>query len=229
MVAAPLDRLHVPRRGAAFYGAAAVAAALVVGGFFVSELFEVLSVILLAAIAVVCWRIFELRRMPGASWLSGTARIWLLIALGFAYLALDDALSLHENIDRLIHWLFSIEETRFTDRIDDLIVFAYGIAGLVLLYLHRSEFRPLTGYMPYFVLGFALLLVMVLLDLATNRADFLLWAGVGRSLVPTVRYWLEAGEEIAKLLAEAAFLLGFLRIHRQVEGWRPAAPATPAD
>ncbi|MCB1498490.1 MAG: hypothetical protein KDK07_01670 [Bauldia sp.] len=196
---------------------AAIISALVTVSFSVAGLSEILSAIILVTISFICCQIHQLRREPGRSALAGASRIWLLMALGFAYLALDEALSFHEGIDQLIHTLFAIKETRLTDRIDDLIVLLYGIVGAIVLFLHRVEFRSFTGFLHLFVLGFLLLLLMVVLDLATNRKDILIGIGVPRSWVPSARHWLEVGEEVAKLLAETVFLLGFVRIRQQSE------------
>ena len=57
------------------------------------------------------WRIYDVRGK----------RIWLLVSIGFAYLALDEALSIHESIDIAGHWLLGATETGVTDRVDDLI------------------------------------------------------------------------------------------------------------
>ena len=197
-----------------------VSVGVLIGGLFWPAAFEVLSVIVLAMIGVVCWQIFETRRSPGASLLSGSARIWMIMAIGFGFLALDEALSLHENIDRFIHWAFEIKKTRFTDRIDDVIVLIYGILGVAILYFHRSEFRQLSGFRRFLVVGFLLFALMVLLDIGTNRGDVLLSLGVTRSWLPAVRNGLEAGEELVKLVAELVFLAGFFQIRRQFQQLR---------
>jgi len=48
--------------------------------------------------------------------------IWFIIAVGFFYLALDEGLEFHEQMDREIHNILGIEESGLTDRIDDMIV-----------------------------------------------------------------------------------------------------------
>jgi hypothetical protein len=199
-----------------------IATVVVVAGFRWTEVFEVVSFFILGAIAVVAMRIYAVRRAPDASWLAGTGRIWLLIALGFAFLALDEALSVHERMDLLVHRVFSLPETRITDRIDDLIILVYAIVGILLLYVHRAEFRNLTGHRRFFVAGFLLLSVMVVIDLLSNRRDFLHWIGVSGPMLGPVHHVMEVSEEVVKLLAEVAFLLGFVHIHRQVVTSRKA-------
>jgi hypothetical protein len=117
------------------------------------EVSEATSVVILALIAMVCWRVFQLRRDPGAPPFRGKARIWLLISCGFAYLALDEAFSFHERIDGCVHRFFSIDETSITDHGDDLIVLLYGIAGAIVLIYHRSELKSLTAFRGLLALG----------------------------------------------------------------------------
>lgn len=217
---APAEALRSPLQ---LFAGIVIAAAILVAGFRWTEVFEVVSFILLMAIAVVAMRIYAVRREPGASWLSGTGRIWLLIALGFVFLALDEALSVHERMDLLIHRVFSLRQTRITDRIDDLIILVYAIAGILLLYGHRAEFRGLTGHRRFFVAGFLLLSLMVVIDLLSNRRDFLTWVGVSGSILGPVHHAMEVTEELVKLLAELAFLLGFVHIHRQLAVTQRAA------
>jgi hypothetical protein len=76
---------------------------------------------------------------------------------------------------------------------------------LLILYAHRAEFRGLSGYRRYFVVGFLLLTAMVAVDLLSNRRDLLYAAGLERSWVPPMHHALEVTEELTKLLAEAPF------------------------
>lgn len=56
--------------------------------------------------------------------------VWAIIASGFLFLAADEVLRIHENLDQLIHYVFGLKETNLTDRIDDLIVGMYGLVGI---------------------------------------------------------------------------------------------------
>jgi hypothetical protein len=228
MVSVPLLEFDARKRRSEIATGVLVAIPILVAGFFWTEVFEVVSVIVLLAIAAVCARIYAVRRRPEATWFGGTERIWLLISLGFVFLALDEALSIHEAIDVLIHRVLAMRETWFTDRIDDIIILVYGVLGILILFAHRAEFRGLAGYRRYFVVGFLLLAVMVALDLLSNRRDFLHATGLAHSWVPSVHHVLEVAEEVAKLLAEGAFLLGFLTIYNQVAAARVVAPARRA-
>ena len=48
--------------------------------------------------------------------------VWIAVAIGGAFLAMDDKFMLHENVDKAIHSLLSCEETKHSDRLDDIIV-----------------------------------------------------------------------------------------------------------
>ncbi len=86
--------------------------ALYLAHFVRQSLIDIPSFFLLAVTSYVVWRIYDVRGK----------RIWLFVSLGFAYLALDEALSIHESIDIAGHWLLGATETGVTDRADDLIV-----------------------------------------------------------------------------------------------------------
>ena len=52
----------------------------------------------------------------------GGSRVWGLIAGGFVFLAVDEALQIHERLDFVIHKALNIRETALTDRLDDAII-----------------------------------------------------------------------------------------------------------
>ena len=137
------------------------------------------------------------------------------MSLGFLFLAFDEFLSIHEQMDRWIHWIFNMEETGLSDRIDDFIILLYGVAGVIIIYFHRSEFSNLGALYKYLTLGFALLLIMVLLDAFGNRDDYIAYIGVEESLRSGIMKAVSFTEELTKLLSQIVFLLGFLRVFKQ--------------
>jgi hypothetical protein len=185
-------------------------------GFITPEAMEFSSFFLLMATGLVCWRIFERERPANVPALRSPARIWLLISVGFYYLALDEAVSIHEGIDKLTHWLFSIVETPITDRLDDLIVLVYGIVGIVVLVFHREEFRRLRGQTTLITIGFLFLVLMVFVDTIGNRIGILLEFGFARESLRGIRHGLKFVEEFFKLPGEVAFLTAFARIYAQL-------------
>jgi hypothetical protein len=194
--------------------------AIVAGGIFGVWIHrystEAASVILLGLIAATCVRIYLWRRAPGEPLLGGLSRIWLLMAAGFIYLALDEALSLHERLDIFIHHVFAIEETGITDRLDDVIVLFFGIVGAVVMFFHRREFRLLNGFRRLLVPGFVFLVLMVAFDTLNNGSSVLGPIGARWPFLAPAFEKLHVAEEWSKLAAETLFLLCFLRILEQV-------------
>ncbi|MGH1428568.1 MAG: hypothetical protein ACRBEE_11565 [Arenicella sp.] len=142
--------------------------------------------------------------------------IWLLISMGFLFLAFDESLKIHERIDRLIHYVFNIQETGLTDRIDDLLVGLYGLIGLVVLFVYRNEMKACKAQFSLFVIGFVFLFVMVGLDVMTNRKDIVLFF-FEENMAAVLHRWLSFAEDAMKLLSEAFFILGFYSIFIHVK------------
>ncbi len=187
----------------------------VVGSFGEGSPVTIASIFMLLATAVVNYRIFRIRAKSGFR-LREAASVWLLIAAGFLFLAIDEAAQIHENLDRLMHYLLSMRETALTDRADDLIVAFYGLIGIGVLYVYRSELVRFRVMLPYLAAGFALFSVQVLLDVATNRSEYVHWLGLSDWSAALVKQLSGIAEECIKLSAEAVFLLGFVRVLRDL-------------
>jgi hypothetical protein len=133
----------------------------------------------LFAISYVVWQTFQIRQRTTHPWSiifsrqfwqpwRESAYFWAVLTVGFFYLACDEMLLLHENIDYLIHLGFGIKETPLTDHLDDLIVMLYGLGGLVVLGHYWRELLRYRSVMPLLAIGIILFLVMVVLDYGTN-------------------------------------------------------------
>lgn len=166
-----------------------------------------ISILLLALIGFVSFRIFLHRRRYA---------IWLLISLGFVFLAFDEGLLIHERLDEAFHQYFGITETRLTDRLDDILIALYGLVGAWVLYLYRKELLRFRALLRFLMVGFACLAASVVLDLATNDNVVFLWLGIPDANIPDYKLPLRALEEVFKLMAEAVFLAGFVQVLRQV-------------
>ncbi len=165
---------------------------------------SILLLLLTAATVGAIWR--QRRRAAPAV---PARRVWLAIALGFGFLALDEGGQIHENLDKLIHSIGNITETPATDRIDDVIILGYGLIGAAVLLVHRAEILRIPGLARYLGLGLALMAVQVLLDAASN--------GDGGAVIGISHDVLALGEEAAKLFAEAVLLAGFVHAWRVVQ------------
>lgn len=169
-----------------------------------------LSFVQLLAVAAISWHIYTLRKKAYGSHNPRSLHIlWLIIAAGFVFLAVDEIAKIHEGIDHLIHMILRMEETGLTDRIDDVIVLGYGLVGIGVLYYFRHEMKNFTSAMPLLIVGFALMFLMVATDIATNRKDILSSLVSEPYLSATLYPWLGVMEEALKILAEAALLGGF--------------------
>ena len=160
----------------------------------------VVSTVQLLVLAALAWRTYRWR----------THVVWLLAAAGFVFLAADEALRIHEGIDKLVHSLFNIQETGLSDRLDDLIMGFYGLVAVAVLVAFRDELRRCRARTGLLAWGFLAVLVMVALDALTNRNDVLaLLVGPGRAEV-----WAESlglVEDSLKLVAQALFVLVFIQ------------------
>src|SRR5919106_1923878 len=117
-------------------------------------------------------------------------RFWHVAAAGFVYLALDDVLTIHEEIDRGVHALLGWDPGHWlTDHLDDAIVAVYGIVAVVWTYWHRTHVLRLRWTTLLLAAAFAGFTAMTALDFAG-------WS-------PTV-------EESLKLIAETFIVIALL-------------------
>jgi hypothetical protein len=173
-----------------------------------------------AQLLLVAWlalRVFVNRAEGGFSWRAPQA-VWLLVALGFVFLAADELAVLHEWMDHRIHDLMGMAETGITDRIDDLIIVAYGLAGVGVLCAYRREIRRFDGAMPYVAGGFAFLVLMVAFDIVSNRPDLVPYP----NLLPS----LGAAEDTLKLVTECFLIAAAYRCTIIAGGLSPLSTHT---
>ncbi len=99
----------------------------------------ILSAVQLLVVSMLSYKIYQARGMMGrSSFWRDPSVVWAIIASGFLFLAADEVLRIHENLDKLIHYVFGLKETNLTDRIDDLIVGMYGLVGIGVLIAYRD-------------------------------------------------------------------------------------------
>ena len=137
------------------------------------------------------------------------ARFWLVAAIGFAWLAIDDQFKGHETIDNWINLALGRdpEGSAAADNLDVLIVALYLPITAALAWPHRSQLCRLRWAVLCTFVGAACFGVMVWID----------WRGGSVAV-----------EESAKLLAVTmlALAIGAARIRLLRRGW--ALPGTPA-
>lgn len=153
-------------------------------------------------------RIWRLRKGADPFRLLDKRSIWLLIALGFLYLAIDEKSLLHEGADMSIHKLLGIAPNEFTSRLDDLIIGLYGLIGMAALWLYRAEILGFPACVRLLSIGFCGLFCSVVSDMLSSRADFLV-ARLGQEAGLLAYELLEDLDEIFKVLSEVLFFSGF--------------------
>lgn len=169
----------------------------------------------LLIISGLSWKIFRVNHVADQdlSWRSAHI-IWLLIAISFLYLAIDEAGKIHERLDKVIHSAFGLEETGLSDRLDDLIVLVYGVIGIGVLYLCRVTISNHRVIVPYLVWGFILLFLMVALDTLINGVDVIANLISHPDTLGRVFETLYVAEDSFKLFAGGVFLAGFYAAFR---------------
>lgn len=176
------------------------------------------SVLLLGLTSRVCFQIANLRSGAGADGTRTPRFFWRFVAFSFAFLAIDDGLQVHENLDKLVHLVAGLRETALTDRFDDAIVLAYALAGAVFLIRYRNELERVPGTVVGLAIAFALALVSAAFDVMTNRSEYLDWMGLEGQVRDMTDSAATIIEEGAKLLAGATLLVTFTRIRQVYRG-----------
>ena len=146
--------------------------------------------------------------------------IWLIMALAFLFMSMDEIFVIHEHADYFIHDIFKIRETALTDRIDDILVGCYGLIGLGGLYIYREELKKCREAFPLFITGFIVMFVMVCLDIFTNRDDILRLFISDATTVYHVFYWLNIIEDILKIITGGIFAGAFYHCYKITQSSR---------
>ncbi len=168
------------------------------------------STVQMIAIAIVAGLIFRKRSPKPFTW-GHPSNLWLIISIGFVFLAADEILTLHEIFDEIIHSVLNWEETSLSDRLDDALVGGYAAIAACLLYRYRQELKRYAFLLPSLFLSFLLIGLMISLDAATNGDSFFIWL-FGEQLGPTVLSYAAFVEDSCKVLAQGVFLSAFYRV-----------------
>jgi hypothetical protein len=169
----------------------------------------IISIIQLLVISVLAWQTYGVRRRELGAGRRSAACFWALMGFAFAFLAVDEAARIHENAALWIRRGLDLGETAFSSRLDDLIIAAYGVAGLAVLWRYRAELARFRPAWPLLAAGFVLLFAMVAMDLLTNRKDVIPHLVQDASLSRRILLWGAVAEEMFKVLAEGFFIGAF--------------------
>jgi len=169
--------------------------------------FQPFTVYTVAGLAICSFVCGQCSRLTGG----GVRRLWLLMALGFAFLAADDLFKIHEGIDHLINRALGIDpEHSIADHCDDAIIVVYAIVGLTVVYRQRRNVLQLRGFARGIGWGMGYFALMVVLD------------ALGGHLPRTYKGIAKIAEECFKGLAISllfwAFVVARFQLRRQAKG-----------
>jgi hypothetical protein len=149
-----------------------------------------LSSLMLAAAAMAAAATFYVKiRQPHAF----AVWVWLGLAAGLAFLALDDLIMIHEKVDALISRQASGGPAYFRSW-NDLVVLAYGLAAVGVVALFAREL-----WKPALVVEF----------LASGFAFYALHTGIDMAVAEPTAFSVIV-EESAKVIASSQFLLAMV-------------------
>jgi hypothetical protein len=177
-------------------------------GFEEASFATAYSVLMMAAASWACFQVAK-QRDAETGGQDGVRFFWRFVGFAFAFLALDEGLQIHENLDKLVHIILGLTETAWTDRIDDFLILGYGLAGVAFLIRYRSEILRVPNARWYLGLAFGLTLVSVTFDVLSNRNEYLDWLNLHGQAREDVDFFADLMEEGGKLFAVSALLIGF--------------------
>lgn len=167
------------------------------------------SVLLLVACSVTAGKIYRQRTQGEAFSITSTKLIWLLMAVGFVFLALDEKILIHEGLDKIIYRGSGMKHSAFSERLDDFIVLGYALVGMAFVYWYRQEILRYKKTITVLAVGFVVMVLHAGLDMA-GRPDFVINVLKITENPNEVAHIIGMGEEIFKLTAETCFLCGLL-------------------
>ena len=179
--------------------------------FSEGHIFTLFSCFLLGTSALAAFLVYQ-KRSHGRERPCGIVRapefLWVLIGLGFAYLAVDEVGCIHEKSSRMIRQLFHLEDTGLAERLDSVIITTYGLIGLLALWLYRAEIRFFRAIWGGVTVGFVLLGMHVVLDMLSEDSTF--FRGYFGTHWRMAFEWTKVIEDGGKVMANAFFLRAFL-------------------
>ncbi len=158
--------------------------------------------------AILSRNIFKIVKSVPQLKINKSGFFWLTISIGLFFLALDDLLGIHEQMDYWIHQLFQLKQTDLSDLIDDLIVGGYLILFIIYVTFQWQTIKVFQRSFIFFKLGFILTAGMVVLDIVSNNQLFISMVVDDIAIASVIQQWLEVIEDSAKIFAEGMFIVG---------------------
>ena len=174
----------------------------------------------LLLVAFFSLQVFKIRKGNNNYFWKNPSFLWLIIAIGFLFLSIDEVIRIHENLDRIIHKSFHMKETALSDRIDDALVGLYALIGIGTLYFYKSELNKYRSVIVFFIVGFSLIFLMVFSEMIVNRNDVLPLIFSNKFVVNSLYSMFKVLEESFKLFAEAILITSMyycLQVAKQLQ------------
>ncbi|MBN1872558.1 MAG: hypothetical protein JW800_08300 [Candidatus Omnitrophica bacterium] len=145
-------------------------------------------------------------------YLNPASRPFYISGWGFLFLAFDEIFSIHENLDKLIHFVFSMRVTSWSDHIDDFIVFLYGLIAIFFIKEFIAEFRRRPYMLSLIGVGMVFFFIMFCMDYITNNFETFMEFVITEFSNGDLVHKCDVGrmiEDSMKLLGEAFLLSAF--------------------
>lgn len=139
--------------------------------------------------------------------------IWIIICLGFLFMAIDEVNEIHENIDFGLKFNLTINGSNLLIKIDDLLIGIFAITGITLFFIFSTEIKIFKEAIPYFIVIFVFTFIMILIDLPESRTNIIFFFLQDMFLARKYGYWINITEEVLKLLIEGLIIGTFLYCH----------------
>ena len=171
-----------------------------------------LSFFFLLLVGFISLEIYKIRKTSDNQ--NKNVKMWKYLGIGFIYLAFDDLLRFHEEIDHTICKIFGLDKHGPADKIDDFIIVLYGIIALFILIKYFKESLVFKN-------GFWFFLGAVFFAIVTTLSDLLggmngpLSGIISEENLPSTLRTLDIIEETTKSLAEVFFVGAFLNIYNK--------------
>ena len=188
------------------------------------------SCLQLVAVALLSFAIFRGRRVASdrRGW-RAPQNLWALIGCGFLFLTADEALQIHEAMDRIIHSALNVTQTNFTDHLDDAIMGGYLVIGIATLWIFRDEMQRFRVMLLPLAAGFIFGGWSVACDMAGHHMDFFRSMGADPELASVLVQWADVGDGAFTLVAEGCFVAAFFAGWWQVRSGSGPADLPPRD
>ena len=167
-----------------------------------------ISWVQLLVAAILAWLIYRFAKNSTNLHLKKSSFLWQVIVWGLVFLALDESLSIHEQIDTLTHDWLQIEETSITDLADDLMIALYLLFFLVYIWWQRQIIGLFKPSFHWFWLACGLTVGTIVFDIVSNNDLFLALVFDRPAVLSITQKWLNTIEEALKIFAEGMFIIG---------------------